>query len=211
MLAAGTATRFGGGKQFLDLGAGRAVDLSLATVRPHVDGVTLVVPHADDWDGLPVDRVVDGGATRAGSMRAALATVPADVDVVLVHDAAHPLASTELTARVLAALDGGADGVAPGLPVVEALAGSGGGTLTVAVPRAPGMVSIQMPCAFRRAALVQVHASEPEGEECGLFLAAGLRVDVVPGEPGNIHVALPADAELARRLSRPLPPAAPAS
>ena len=59
---------------------------------------------------------VTGGATRAESVRAGLAEVPADAVVVLVHDAARPLLPEEVIERVLAPLSEGWDGAVPGLP-----------------------------------------------------------------------------------------------
>ena len=45
-----------------------------------------------------------GGATRSDSVRAGLALVAADADIVVVHDAARPLASRTLFAAVIAAV-----------------------------------------------------------------------------------------------------------
>ena len=57
---------------------------------------------------LPADvRLVDGGATRTASVRAALAAADPAADAVLVHDAARPLTPPDVVARVLAALRGG--------------------------------------------------------------------------------------------------------
>ena len=52
-------------------------------------------------------------------MRAALAEVPEDALVVLVHDAARPLVTDAVIERVLAPLSEGWDGVVPGLPVAD--------------------------------------------------------------------------------------------
>ena len=56
-----------------------------------------------------------GGPTRADSVRCGLAAVPAEAEIVVVHDAARPLAPAALFDAVLDALDGGADGAVPGL------------------------------------------------------------------------------------------------
>ena len=47
---------------------------------------------------------VTGGATRAESVRAGLAEVPDEADVILVHDAARPLVTDELVERLIGAL-----------------------------------------------------------------------------------------------------------
>ena len=93
--------------------------------RPFSDGVVLVLPADAADEGAPrhgADSVVAGGETRAESVGRGLAEVPADADVVLVHDAARPLASPEVFAAVLAALaENGVDGVVPGVPVRDTI------------------------------------------------------------------------------------------
>jgi 2-C-methyl-D-erythritol 4-phosphate cytidylyltransferase len=64
-----------------------------------------------------VDAIVPGGATRSDSVRCGLAAVPEEAAVIVVHDAARPLASSALFEAVIAAVtDGGADGAVPGVP-----------------------------------------------------------------------------------------------
>ena len=65
------------------------------------------------------DVVVAGGATRSASVRAGLAAVPAQADVVVVHDAARPLAPLTLFEAVVAAVAAGADGAVPGVPLTD--------------------------------------------------------------------------------------------
>ncbi len=68
---------------------------------------------------LAVSKVVacvPGGATRAESVAAALAEVPDEAVVVLVHDAARPLLGDEVVERVLGPLGEGYDGAVPGHP-----------------------------------------------------------------------------------------------
>lgn len=63
--------------------------------------------------------VVPGGATRQASVAAALRTLPAEVDVVLVHDAARPTVPPHVVASVLAAVRSGHRAVVPGVPVAD--------------------------------------------------------------------------------------------
>lgn len=69
--------------------------------------------------GLPVVTVVDGGASRAESVRAAIAALLPDTRAVLVHDAARALAPEPVFQRVFQALCAGALAVIPCLPVVD--------------------------------------------------------------------------------------------
>ena len=77
IVAAGWGERFGGPKQFAELGGARLVDHAVDTAAGSCDAVVLVVPDAADWQGAEVDALVTGGATRAESVRAGLGAVPA--------------------------------------------------------------------------------------------------------------------------------------
>ncbi len=121
VVAGGSGRRFGGPKQFLPL-AGRPVAAwSVAAARSVSDGVVLVVPDGAD----PVTTigrtgcrpVVVGGDARADSVRAGLAAVPDDAAVIVVHDAARPLAGPALFAAVVDAVrEGGATAPSPSCP-----------------------------------------------------------------------------------------------
>jgi len=104
VVAAGGGERFGAPKQFLFLGTDRLVDRAVAAARAACDEVVLVLPAGHAWDGAPVTATVTGGATRAEWVRAGLAAVSADVDVIVVHDAARPLATPDLFRVVMAAV-----------------------------------------------------------------------------------------------------------
>src|SRR4051794_14864424 len=117
IVAAGWGERFGGPKQFAELGGVRLVDHAIDTAASTCDAVVLVVPDADDWQGAEVDALVTGGATRAASVRAGLAAVSRGAEIVVVHDAARPLATAGL---------------------FEAGIGAGGGDAGRAGPRAAG-------------------------------------------------------------------------
>jgi 2-C-methyl-D-erythritol 4-phosphate cytidylyltransferase len=190
VVAAGSGDRFGGPKQYEPLGAMRVLDWSLLAAREACDGVVLVV-HPDRLaDAEPdADAVVAGGLTRSESVRAGLAAVPADAQVVLVHDAARPRATTSLWRQVLAALDGLSDAVVPAVPVTDTLRELDGGT----VDRSR-FVAVQTPQAFVAAVLRQAHADGAEGtDDASLVEAIGGTVQVVDGEPANTKITTPYD------------------
>src|SRR5215472_9879523 len=95
VVAAGVGQRFGRPKQFVELGGKRVIDWSIDAARAACAGVVVAVPSGPTPD-LVADRIVPGGSTRSASVRCALAVVPADADIVVVHDAARPLASAGL-------------------------------------------------------------------------------------------------------------------
>ena len=103
--------------------SGEITQIVVTAPREHLEAVT----HAlDETPGLTVPwRVVEGGPSRQASVAAGLAALVAAMDpaapydVVLVHDAARPLASPDLVRRVVAAVRTGAGAVVPGLPVTD--------------------------------------------------------------------------------------------
>jgi 2-C-methyl-D-erythritol 4-phosphate cytidylyltransferase len=163
-----------------------------------VDAIVLVAPPgweepaillAEELGCGKVSACVPGGETRADSVRAGLAEVPADALVVLVHDAARPLLPPEVIERVLAPLSEGWDGVVPGLPVADTLkrVGADGGVAET-VSR-DGLWAVQTPQAFVAAALRAAAADGGDATDCAsLVEARGGRIKVVPGDPRLLKV-----------------------
>lgn len=203
VLAAGAGTRFGGAKQDARAGGVRLVDRAVAAAAAACDAVTVVLRPGLVWDGAPVAAAVPGGPTRAASVRAGLATVAARAEVVVVTDAAHPLAGPALYASAVEAVRGGAAAAFPGLPVTDALKRVAG-TGVVATVAHRDLVLAQMPHAFRASVLRAAHAGEPDAvEDTALVERLGEPVAVVPGDPANIHVTTPEDLVVADRLAPP--------
>src|SRR6202041_164148 len=112
VVAAGLGRRFGGTKQFASLGGRPVYEWAVASVRTVAAGVVLVVPDGSETAAellAVADCVAAGGETRAASVRAGLRLVPDDAAVVVVHDAARPLASDALFKAVVDAVHGGAE------------------------------------------------------------------------------------------------------
>ena len=70
-------------------------------------------------DGGPLLTVVDGGGTRAESVRSALSALEEGTQAVLVHDAARALTPESVFLRVVDSLAAGALAVIPVMPVVD--------------------------------------------------------------------------------------------
>jgi 2-C-methyl-D-erythritol 4-phosphate cytidylyltransferase len=215
VVAGGSGHRFGGRKQFLPLAGLPVAAWSVRAARSVADGVVLVVPGEavpDPGDGLPVPgatgdaafgatSVVAGGPTRAASVRAGLAAVPDDAAVIVVHDAARPLASPALFASVVDLVRSGrVDGAIPVVPVADTLKRVEGGRVVGTVDR-DGLVAIQTPQAFTAAALVAAHRDGGEAtDDAGLLEAAGLVVGTVDGDPRNLKLTRPEDLVVAEAL-----------
>ncbi len=202
VVAAGSGTRFGAVKQVRPLGDRRVIDHAVDRARRACDGVVVAVPRDAEWDLAGVT-VVTGGATRSASVRGALAAVPDDAEIVVVHDAARPLATEALFAAVVAAVRAGADGAVPGLPVADTVKRTADGIVIETVPR-EGLVTVQTPQAFRASVLRAAHEREPEGtDDAAVVESAGGRVVVVAGERTNLKITEPEDlARAADHLAR---------
>jgi 2-C-methyl-D-erythritol 4-phosphate cytidylyltransferase len=200
VVAAGGGTRFGAAKQFARLGGATVLDRAVGVAAESCDGVVVVLPGDAMWDAPATVRTTTGGATRSESVRAGLACVPDDADVVVVHDAARPLASRRLFAAVLDAIAQGADAAVPALPVVDTLKRVRDHDVVETVPR-EGLVAVQTPQAFRAGALRAAHAAGSiETDDAALVEAAGGKVVVVEGERRNLKLTLVDDLELAQAL-----------
>ncbi|GBD47262.1 2-C-methyl-D-erythritol 2,4-cyclodiphosphate synthase [Methylopila sp. Yamaguchi] len=159
------------------------------------------------WFGHPkLGAPVLGGATRQASVHAGLQALDHGVDVVLVHDAARPFASSALVSRAIAAAyaHGGA---VPGVAVIDTVcAVAADGERGATIDRA-GARALQTPQAFRHGSLLAAHArAAAEGREDftddgALYAWAGHRVVVFEGEARNVKLttAEQFDDDLLRR------------
>lgn len=200
VLAAGVSRRFGGPKQFATLKGVRLVERAVATATLECDGVVAVLPESPPQIDLGVAATVRGGETRADSVRSGLAAVPEAAQIVVIHDAAHPLASKALFRAVIAAVEGGAAAAVPVLPLTEALKRVEDGTVLQS-PTKEDLHIAQTPQAFLARVLRAAHQEAPQAiEDSMLVEALGETVVVVAGDPVNVHVATPRDLEVAARL-----------
>lgn len=203
VLAGGVSRRFGPRlKQFEEAGGLRLVDRTVAAARRTCDAVALVLPAGVDWDGAPVDTLAVGGDHQSESLRAALATIPDDAAIIVVADAAHPLASDRLFRDVIDAVRRGADGAVPVVPLLEIVQRVQDGQVVDTLPK-DGLVITQAPHAFRASVLRAVHVDRPRPvENSSLLVERGYRVVTVPGEAANLHVTTPEELDVVRRLAR---------
>jgi 2-C-methyl-D-erythritol 4-phosphate cytidylyltransferase len=200
VVAAGDGARFGGAKQFVTLGGVSVVDRSVGVAREACDGVVVVLPAASAWTAPAGVVVAVGGATRSDSVRAGLAAVPADVEVVIVHDAARPLASRRLFDLVVKAVVDGADGAVPALAVSDTVKRVRDDRVIETVAR-DGLVMVQTPQAFRAGVLRAAHrVGAVDTDDAALVEADGGTVVVVDGERRNLKLTRAEDLEVAEAL-----------
>ena len=205
VVAGGRGVRFGGLKQFASLSDESVATKSVRHARAVAALVVLVVPEGYDGPGEGADVVVIGGPTRAASVRAGLAHC-GEASIIVVHDAARPLASPALFRAVVAAVEAGADGAVPGLAVTDTVKRVVTVDETVVVRDTVSrdeLVTVQTPQAFRHEVLVLAHAAAREAsDDAGLLEALGARVVVVSGEVDNIKITQFGDLERVLALQR---------
>jgi 2-C-methyl-D-erythritol 4-phosphate cytidylyltransferase len=215
LVAAGAGERLGldRPKAFAEL-RGRpllAESLERLDLCPFVDAIVVAAPAgweepaillAEELAASKVVSCVTGGATRAESVRAALADVDEDSAlVVLVHDAARPLLSDDVVERVLRPLGEGYDGAVPALALPDTVKRVDRGVVAETVARA-GLVGAQTPQAFLAPALRRAFEAEiADATDCAMLVErSGGRVAVVDGDPRLLKVTTRADLELVEAL-----------
>ncbi len=219
--AAGLGTRMGAEtpKQFLDLDGMPLVIFTLRRLAA-CEAITgfFIATRAEEMASLersvaqlrlrrPV-RVVRGGGTRQESVANALAEVPTDTEIVLVHDAVRPFVTREQVERVIAEARA-RRAVILGIPAMDTVKEVKRASLpedvaliTSTIPR-ERVVLAQTPQAFSYALLKEAfERARQDGvtasDEAGLVERLGYDVHVVLGSERNIKITRPADMDLAR-------------
>jgi 2-C-methyl-D-erythritol 4-phosphate cytidylyltransferase len=206
VVAAGRGERLGsnGPKAFAVLGGQPMLEWSVAALRmvPAIEQIIVAMP---DRRAAPAGtRGVLGAGARSGSVRAALAAAPTAADVILIHDAARPLVTTELIERVLAALDG-VDAAIAAAPVTDTTKQTDANGLVLRTIDRDGLWAVQTPQVFRRDALeraLEVDEAALAGatDEASLIERRGGSVRIVEAPRENLKVTTPLDLLVAEQL-----------
>lgn len=211
IVAAGRGERlgFGGPKALVTLGGRPMLEWSVQALQavPGVEQIVVALPK-DAVDRAPAGTLsVAGGAVRSESVRIALAAAD-DGDPVIVHDAARPLASSELFERALTELDESeADAVVAAVPVRDTIKEVGPGGLTVARTLDRSRLwAVQTPQVFRRDMLERAFAEashellELATDDAWLVELVGGRVELLESGHDNVKVTTQTDLRLAELL-----------
>lgn len=193
--------------------------ITAVSASPAVDLVVIAAPE-DDVElvaGL-VGRstfsaeivVVSGGSTRQDSVARALISLPTDIDVVLVHDAARPLVPVEVVSAVVAAVRDGNSCVIPALTVTDTIksivkSADGSELVTCTLDR-ESLRAIQTPQGFTRELLQRAHAQvdpDPNSvftDDAALVEKLGTPVLVIPGHAESLKITRPFDITVAEAI-----------
>jgi 2-C-methyl-D-erythritol 4-phosphate cytidylyltransferase len=215
VLAGGSGTRLGAdrNKVYLPLAGCSIIGRSLRAMAP-LGRLILVVRRSDrelaekliaaELPDTPVE-LVDGGAQRQDSEWQALRHLEpdiADLDVVLIHDGARPLASTQLGRDVVAAA-ARFGGAIPGVPADDLIAVGG----TDRAVRLTGRhIRVQTPQAFAAGPLYEAYEKAAGEGYCATDTAGcvqrytDLEVHWVPSSPDNLKITKPGDLTLAEAI-----------
>jgi 2-C-methyl-D-erythritol 4-phosphate cytidylyltransferase/2-C-methyl-D-erythritol 2,4-cyclodiphosphate synthase len=216
LVAAGASERVGAifPKQFLPLGPDPMFFLALESVLPHSDEVAIVT--LPDFvgtvrailraAGATPDLIfrntnivaVTGGERRQDSVERGLEALSDEVGVILVHDAARPFASPDLTERVIAAArEHGA--AVPVVPPADTVKRVRAGAVVETMDRS-SLGLAQTPQGFRREIIERAYrelAGADITDDARAVELLGLPVATIPGESGNFKVTTPVDLQLA--------------
>jgi 2-C-methyl-D-erythritol 4-phosphate cytidylyltransferase/2-C-methyl-D-erythritol 2,4-cyclodiphosphate synthase len=233
LVAAGKGERLGGGvpKQFLELAPGKTMlqmsvdalagcplisEIIVAVPEGSVAGLDTAasasaparltegsVPRSDRSDCNLV--LVEGGERRQDSVARAFARVSPDADVIVIHDAARPFASSALVERTIrtAAEHGAAIAALAVVDTVKQTSSRDGARVIAATLPRDTIFLAQTPQAFRRDVLTEAMAAADAlvTDEAMLVERAGFQVHLVDGEAGNIKVTTASDLARARAIA----------
>jgi 2-C-methyl-D-erythritol 4-phosphate cytidylyltransferase len=219
VLGGGAGTRFGASrpKQLLTLDGRTLVEHCVAAfaAAPDIDEVLLVMgpgytEEAAKLVGHQVSAVIEGGASRADSVRNALGHLSARHDPrttgVLLHDAARPLVDPGVIEACVAALQQH-DAIGTAVPTPDTIVVVQDGVM-VHVPARETLMRCQTPQCFRLSVINEAHrkaAEDPQfvpTDDCGVVLRylPDVPVHVVAGSERTIKVTYPCDLAIAEVL-----------
>ncbi len=204
LVAAGTGSRFGQDKMWVSLHGAPLIRWSLKTCLDAGPAALVLVHSGDSAPFAALDardyRCVAGGATRRQSVLAGLAALPAEIDQLLIHDAARPGLPPSLLHQIRAALST-AKAALPTLPLQD--------TIRQIRPSCTldrsNLCAAQTPQGFDRAVLEAALASSAhdQSDEIQAVEALGHAPSLIRGSAANRKVTHPQDLDLVAALMRP--------
>lgn len=214
ILAGGSGSRLGADrpKQLLEAGGKSLLEHAVEAFQrsARIDEICLVAGRATLGAARAlkasgrypkIGPVVEGGAERSDSSRAALEAYAGQDLHILIHDAARPLVGAALIGRVADALEAGADGVCPVLEATDTLLETDAGGRPLLQPDRRRLRRVQTPQGFRLAAIAEAYrlaAADPAFRATDDFGVAlrylpQARLTTVEGEEHCFKVTYPDD------------------
>ncbi|MED1800749.1 2-C-methyl-D-erythritol 4-phosphate cytidylyltransferase [Brevibacillus porteri] len=217
IVAAGSGKRMGGqrNKLWLPL-AGEPIlahTVRLFATHPDIDEVVLVVSEADHAEVtilISAEKltvvVTLGGAERQDSVRNGLASLSANCDYVLVHDAARPFVTRKQISDMIKQVQQD-QATIMAVPVKDTIKVVGATGLVESTPARESLWAVQTPQAFRMSLLREAHqAAEAAGklgtDDAMLVEWLGHPVSIMNGSYENIKITTPDDLWFGEEILR---------
>src|SRR5262245_18554152 len=212
LAAGGRGLRLGNAqpKQLLEIGGRPILERSVSLLQEHPDVSEVIVALPQELVEQPPSyllntskplRIVPGGARRQDSVAAAFLAVSDRADVVVIHDAARPFASSSLIAKTIAAAAESGAALAA-LEARDTVKQVSGGVVNATLDRQTIYLA-PTPQAFRRSVLRDALAITGDAtDEAALAERAGHAVRIVEGEVSNIKLTTADDLVIADAIGR---------
>jgi 2-C-methyl-D-erythritol 4-phosphate cytidylyltransferase/2-C-methyl-D-erythritol 2,4-cyclodiphosphate synthase len=198
--AAGSGERFGAPipKALVQLNGRTLIEHAILNLGPIATQIIVAAPvgfeaefHKILGDAVTI---VTGGSTRTKSVKIALESIAPEIEYVLVHDAARPLASGELGNRVIEALAAGDIAVIPALSVTDTIKEVDASNYVVSTPNRERLRAVQTPQGFARETLAKAHMQNIEATDDGALVEAMRgKVKIIEGENRALKITNPED------------------
>ena len=214
IVAAGSGSRFGAAlpKQYCWMNGRPVLMHTIENMRRALPQSQIVLvlnrDFVDYWTELCVKysiispKVVEGGDTRWQSVKYAIDEIPADAQVITVHDGARPIVDSMMVERLISALDD-AVGAIPVVSVTDSLrqiVESGSTPVDRSLYKA-----VQTPQAFHADKLIEAYSLPFDAtftDDASVLVALGYDVALVEGDTYNIKITNPLDIEIAQLYLR---------
>lgn len=214
IVAAGSGSRFGAAlpKQYCLMNGRPVLMHTIENMRRALPQSQIVLvlnrDFVDYWTELCVKysfispKVVEGGDTRWQSVKNAIDEIPADAQVITVHDGARPIVDSMMVERLISALDD-AVGAIPVVSVTDSLrqiVESGSTPVDRSLYKA-----VQTPQAFHADKLIEAYSLPFDAtftDDASVLAALGYDVALVEGDTYNIKITNPLDIEIAQLYLR---------
>ena len=208
--AAGSGERFGAPipKALVQLNGRTLIEHALLNLGPIATQIIVAAPagYEEKFREILGDAVtvVTGGSTRTKSVKIALESINSEIEYVLVHDAARPLASGELGQKIIEALAAGDVAVIPALSVTDTIKEVDASNYVVSTPNRERLRAVQTPQGFARETLVKAHMQNIEATDDGALVEAMRgKVKLIEGENRALKITNPEDLAAALKYLIP--------
>jgi 2-C-methyl-D-erythritol 4-phosphate cytidylyltransferase len=190
-----------------------ARSLNLFVNHPAVTEIIAVIPPGDTDVVIkllkpfcPMERIrlVEGGNTRQESVSRGLRVVSSNVDLICIHDAARPLASTRLLDRLIEAAHC-CDAAVPVVALTDTVKEVSEDGFVLLTPERERLRLVQTPQVFKRQLIIDAYEEAARSkviatDDASLVESLGKQVMAVPGETVNLKITSSLDLLVASFL-----------